>query len=318
MNQGLYRTFLSPAVQQLGNDYTASWLRRLHPHRVGFEVFSDKNPLIAPIATLAERVRAHRRPVAPDNLFLALQETVSRQIVEALDHYRDARDRFCEGLFLWLYGSPLLQAAVGLRAYDATARARVGRDVSREAASAKAMAELEARFGRGGLHEAVMRALLYIGLGNPEQAADERGFAMLRQIREEQPESHRLTLGEFKSMVRAQYLLLRRDEERALSAIPRMLPTDPSERTAALDVIRRVVAASGDDSDETKRRLARVGTMFETRDARASEAEHERWTVASVHNRSTSRQRKGATAAQGSADEIAPKRGRAQVRENTR
>jgi hypothetical protein len=292
MNQGLYRTVLSPAVQQLANDYAATWLRRLHPHRVGFEVLSDKNPFMAPIASLAEQVRAHRRAVAPDNPFLALQEAISRQIVEALDRYRDARDQFCEALFLWVYGSPLMQAAAGLRADDATARARVGRDLYRESASAKAMAELEARLGRGGLREGVIRALLYVGLGDPERAADERGFAVLRQVREEQPESQRLTLGEFKDMVRAQYLLLRCDEERALGAIPRLLPADASDRLAALDVIRRIIAASGDASDEVKRRLTRIAEMFETRELPASEVGHERWTVASVPHRSASRRRK--------------------------
>jgi hypothetical protein len=307
MNQGLYRTFLSPAVQQLANDYAATWLRRLHPHRVSFEVFSDKNPFMAPIVTLAEQVRADRRAVAPDNPFLALQEAVSRQIVEALDHYRDARDQFCEGLFLWLYGSPLLQAAVGLRADDATARARVGRDVSREAASAKAMAELETRFGCGGLPEAVTRALLYIRLGDQAPAADERGFAVLRQIREEQAESHSLKLSEFKDMVRAQYLLLRRDEERALSAIPPMLPADASERRAALAIIRRIVAACGGESDEVTRRMARIAEMFETRELPASEVGHERWTVASVPHRSGSRQRKAIATVQSAPEDIAPK-----------
>jgi pimeloyl-ACP methyl ester carboxylesterase len=292
ITQGLYRTFLSPAVQQLTNDYTAGWLRRLHPHRLPYEILSDKNPFMAPIAAFAEQVRANRRAVAPDNPFLGLQEMVSRQIVDALDRYRDARDRFCEELFLSVYGSPLLQAAVGLRADAATARPRVGRDVAREAAAARALAELEARVGRGGVPEAVVRALLYIGLGEAEQAVDERGFAVLRQIREEQPESQRLTLAEFKDLVRAQHLLLHRDEERAVSAVSQMLPADASERMAALKVVRRIVSAGGDVSDEAKRRLARVEAMFQTREVAASAAGREGLETASVRHRSKSRRHK--------------------------
>src|SRR6185312_8700427 len=34
INQGLYRTFLSPAVRAMANEQTADWLRLLHPHRL--------------------------------------------------------------------------------------------------------------------------------------------------------------------------------------------------------------------------------------------------------------------------------------------
>ena len=39
-----------------------------------------------------------------------------------------------------------------------------------------------------------------------------------------------------------------RDEERAVAAIPRMLPADKAVRLAAFDVVRRIVAAGVDGS----------------------------------------------------------------------
>ncbi len=234
-NQGLYRTFFGPAVKQLTNDYTAAWMRRLHPHRLPYETLSDKNPFMAPIAALAEQVRANRRAVAPDNPFLQLQEKASQQIVDALNRYRDARDQFCEQLFLSVYGSPLLQSAVGLRADAATARPRVGRDVAREAAAAKALAEFDARISAGGLPDAwwsVRRArweLFISGMGIRGGRRHERGFAddALRQMRAirpwragpdprgARPVSHH-QLSAIKDLVRAQYFLLRSDEARAV------------------------------------------------------------------------------------------------------
>ena len=54
--------------------------------------------------------------MAADNPLALLEAEASRQIEAALDGYRDLRDRWYEQVFLAVYGSPLLQALVGLRA----------------------------------------------------------------------------------------------------------------------------------------------------------------------------------------------------------
>jgi hypothetical protein len=266
----------------------------MHPHRIRYEALSDKNPFVKPIAQLAKQVRANRRAVGDDNPFLAMQDAVSRQIVDAFDRYRDARDWFSEALFMSVYGSPILQAMVGLRSDAATARPRIGRDVAREAAAARAISELEAHVARGGLREAAVRALLYIGLGRPERAADERGFAVLRQFRDEQPESKRLSLAQFKELVREQYLMLRTDEERAVLAIPELLPEDAAERAAAIKLIRRVVSAIGEPPDEVKKRLARIEALFEAGPAAAPVGPSGAgWKVAAAESRAPTRRRSG-------------------------
>jgi len=293
INQGLYRAFLSPAVRAAVNDQMADWLRRMHPLRLRFESFSDQNPWIKPVARLAEQVRANRRPVRADNPFLAVQEAASRQIVEALDRYRDVRDWFSENLFLSVYGSPLLQAAVGLRSDAAFARPRLGRDVARETAAAKAAAELETHLERGGVREATVRALLYIALGNPEAVVDERGFAVLRQFRDHQPESKRLPLAAFKELVREQYLMLRGDEDRAFAAIPKLLPEDASERAAAFKLIRQVVSVAGEPSPEVNKRLEQVEALFEAGPTAAPAGPGGRgWKVAAAESRAPTRMRR--------------------------
>ena len=262
VNQGLYRTFLSPAVRQLATEQSADGLRRVHPHRMRYEFFSDKNPLMGSLASLAESVRQNRRPISDDNSFLRAQEAMSDQIAKALDMYRDSRDLMSEAFFMNVYGSPFLQAALGLRSDLAITRRRAGRDVMREAALAKNTADLEARIEHGGLIEAGLRALLYIGLGRANFGADERGFAVLRQVRSHQPANRRTSLSRFKELVREQYLLLRLDEERALAALPKLLPEDATERAKTVGVIRSIVAATDDLSEETKRRLARIEALF--------------------------------------------------------
>ena len=49
----------------------------VHPNRLRFEMFADENPLMRPVANWAEAVRENRRPVRPDNPFLAFERTMS-------------------------------------------------------------------------------------------------------------------------------------------------------------------------------------------------------------------------------------------------
>ena len=55
---------------------------------------------------------------AADNPFLAIQESWSRSFVAGLDAWRDIRDAFQEQAFFAIYGQPLVQAQLGLKASD--------------------------------------------------------------------------------------------------------------------------------------------------------------------------------------------------------
>ena len=71
INLGLYRTFLQPWVRAVTTDQSAQLLRRLSSSRLQFELFSDQNPFMQPIAAAADLVRANRRPASADNPLLA-------------------------------------------------------------------------------------------------------------------------------------------------------------------------------------------------------------------------------------------------------
>ncbi|MFK5073432.1 hypothetical protein ACI4BE_28295, partial [Klebsiella pneumoniae] len=90
------------------------------------------------------------------------------------------------------------------------------------------------------------------------QSVDERGYTELMAVRAMQPANRQKTLAELKVALREQYLLLRLDEERAVMAIPRLLPDDEQARKAGLSAVRQVGAATGTLSEEGARRLARI------------------------------------------------------------
>jgi hypothetical protein len=255
ITEGFYRTFMSPWVRACVNETSAEALRNLHPNRLQYSLWSDRNPWMAVVKELAESVRRHRRPVAADNPFLALEREVSGQIERSLDRYRDARDRTIERLFKAIYESPWLQAAVGLRGADRDHAAVRPRDEAFEAVVAQKVAALRARMDEGGLREAAVRILLYVGSDDPR--VDVRGFRMAERVRDQHLAGERLSGARRRELFRDQFFLLLLDEGEALAALPRML-SSTKDRAAALDIVRQVLSAKGDLNEERRARLARV------------------------------------------------------------
>ena len=170
------------------------------------------------------------------------------------------RDSMTEAFFLTTYGSPLLQAMVGLGSPRDETPHGVERDLVREAAAAKLRIGLDGRFEEGGIEEAVLRALIYVR--RPEGGFDERGYRMLKNIRESRKSNERLSLARFREMLNEQLQLVLLDEERAVAALPKLLQTDESETAAALGALRQLVGAAGALDPEGERRLARVEKLF--------------------------------------------------------
>jgi pimeloyl-ACP methyl ester carboxylesterase len=260
INLALYRTFAQPMVRAMMSAPAAEWMRRLHPLRLQYEMFSDKNPFMASVKTMAEQMREDGKPVSADNPFLALQETMSKQIVAGLDAWRDLSETFAERMFLSIYASPALQAAVGIDPADTRPQRKAGKDPLHRKLVEERIAELKARIPVGGLRECLVRSLLYVGM--PRACVDERGFAAIRRLRGVQDDRPRPTLAEFKTLLREQYFMLLLDEEATLNAIPDLLPSDRDLRRKALAALRQVLSASGEIAGETAERLQRITELF--------------------------------------------------------
>ncbi|MFO1046396.1 MAG: DUF3141 domain-containing protein [Geminicoccaceae bacterium] len=258
INLGLYRTFLQPWLRAMVTPQAAELMRRMHPLRLGFELVSDQNPLTAGLTPMADWVRQHRQPADPGNPFLAWQEMTSEQIVAGLDAWRDLRDASLEAAFHMTYGSPLVQALLGLRASDAPPRPRPGQEPE-EAELIREHAEaLRRRIGEGGLREAFVRALIYVRL--PGLAADERGFHMLQRLRDEHAAD--MSLADFKALFRDQFLMVLHEPEAAVAALPRLLAGHEAGAPKVLALLESVLAVGGPLLPESERRLRQVAEIF--------------------------------------------------------
>jgi hypothetical protein len=260
INLGFYRRFLSPAVSAFASQESAEFLRHAHPNRMRFELFSEKNPFMQPIATWADMVRSDRHAAAADNPFTALERETSKWIVQSLDAWTTMRDNLQESIFLGVYGSPALQAMVGLGTEASTTGRRVARDLGREAAAARLASDLLKRIDQGGLVEAGVRAMIYMRMA--EGRIDERAFTALKQVAAEYKGPH-IGFARFKETVREQYLMLLMHQELALKALPKLLPPDREQRTAMLDLVRRVVTARGALPKDSLHRLNEIETLFD-------------------------------------------------------
>ncbi len=255
---GLYRTLAQPSVRSMTTEQSAEWLRRTHPLRLGYELLSDRNPAVKPLAAVAERVQKNRQPVAADNMFLEWEKMFSDWMTTSLDAFRGWRDMLMEQMFFGVYGQPWLQALLGLRTSDDPPRHHPGRESDHAAFVERRIEELRAKMDKGGPREAALRALIYVGM--PEKGTDEREFEMLRRIRAEHGAGKSLT--EFKQDLREQYYMLRIDESRAIELIPKLLKGHQDEGLKLLEYIRRIVYADGSLGEEGQRRLAEVERLF--------------------------------------------------------
>jgi pimeloyl-ACP methyl ester carboxylesterase len=260
INLGLYRTFVQPWIQSWANESSAELMRRLHPLRMQFEFFSGANPFIQPLVSNTGRLRENRRPVSKDNIFWQMQEQFSDWMVLTLNAYRDVRDDAAEAWFHAIYGSPFLRALVGLRASDEIPRPRMGDDPAHRVIVEQKVVELKQRIAEGGPREAVVRALLYIRM--PDGDVDERGFNLLRRMRDETGKG--LNLAAFKRVLREQFLMLLLDERRAVDAIPEMLATDPDLATRMKGKLDRMIELVGVHSKLARARLTEVEALFES------------------------------------------------------
>jgi hypothetical protein len=235
----------------------AEWMQQLHPLRLQYELFSNANPMMAPVAALAEQARKTRKPVSAGNPFVALQENVSRQIVATLDAWREASETLAERTFLAVYGLPAVQAAVGVDPAATSPLRKAAKSPLHGELLQSKIADLKSRIPLGGVREAVIRALIYAGMGRA--SVDERGFETVRRLRGAHGD---MPLSIFKALVREQFNMLLLDQHAALAAIPSMLPPDVQTRAAAFELVKQALGARGEFSAEDRQRMNEVAQLF--------------------------------------------------------
>ena len=256
MNQAMYDRFVSPVVQMFSNEMTATCLRNLNQSRLERTLFSDSNPFLKALKPVAELIRTQRKPVAPDNRWLKVEQQNSASLREAWDKYRDTRDAGYEKLFRAVYESPLLAQLVGFKP-EPEKKTRLQHGMAKKIRERQL--EHEHWFDQGTLEHGFLRLLIFVASGNG--VVDERPFNGIKRLMKELGPDKTISLQQLKDDIRKQTFLVRRDEQRALNGLVKLLPTE-AERMGAYTMTRDLLQLSGPISAEKEGRLQRVADIL--------------------------------------------------------
>ena len=255
LNLSIYRTMLQPVVRALANQPAADLAQALNPLRLSYRIFADSNPWMKGVQKLAAGVVAARKPAAADNPFLAMQTQVSDQITAALDAYRVARDQWAEQAFFGFYGSPIVQALLGLNA-ESEVRPFPGISPEKLAARQAQSDAYAAKLQTGGFNEALTRAVLYALAA--DRMLDQRCALALNVARKQ---LMRLSIAEFKVLVRDQFFVLQLHGKRAVEVLASMVP-EADARRALLQQVHAIVSAGASPDAAERDRLTHLSQVL--------------------------------------------------------
>jgi hypothetical protein len=240
VNAGLYETLVAPAIRAVASEPAAQARRRLHPLRMQRWALSDLNPLMWPVAAMAEMVRANRQPCAADNPFREAERQAAASVEKGLEAVARARDDTSERLFTAIYDNDIARAAVGL--HGAPPSQPPGADPARRELARREARSVLDNAARGSVREGIVRAVLM--LLAKEGVIDERVYRALRAARDGLPERLKATHAEMREIARREALLLYTDRHAALEGLKEIF-ADPADRAAAVAAIQKAAQSVG-------------------------------------------------------------------------
>lgn len=254
-NQRLYDLYVSPFVRASSNALSAHLLREAHPSRVERSLFSDANPALGVLPAMAEAVRTHRLPAAPDNPFTLIEKQVSASIEGAWDTWRDARDAWIESMFYSVYTAPWVQAWVGVAPNTPLDPVAPPLTALRKELAQQRLRAAREHVHKGTLVDAFMRIMAY--LADEMRVVQYRPFQRMRELAREYMGDRQPSIAELKESARRQGAIVQLDANAAIEALPELLP-DLRTRRLLLSVVYQVATAYAPLEGERAERFAQV------------------------------------------------------------
>lgn len=237
-----YEMWVRPFLRSAVTESMAEAGRAMHPQRLNRALMSSRNPAMASLEGMAEKVKAQRQKAPADNPFLAAEELAFSAVEQAIDFWRDQRDMATELMFHSLWNTPWM------RAFGRSHEARRTLKSTDELANLPEVTAALFNMERGGFAEAVIRMLVLL--------ADNRGS--VRRDRLERS-SKVLTKDEpFASlgaerramMIHEQTIIASFARDKAVASLPVLLKT-PEERTRAVRAVQYIAGSIGEMAPKT-------------------------------------------------------------------
>ena len=252
-----------PFVKAMVTPASADAMFRAHPLRRRRRLLSDRNPAMAAAEPLAELSRSYRRPIGADNPFKVLERAVADMVERNWDLYRDMRDATYELTFNAIFGAPWMHR-LGERRQLGTAGSPV--------ASFRDLPQVQTALDtidRGGFAEAVIRMMILLAhaRGSVRRSRLERSNALLSQT---EPFAS-MSAEERAQMIHDQTVIIDFEPDRAVSALPLLLP-DAAERRRAFDIVAEVAGPRSEMNLPTQTMIDRLAGVLSIAASEASVA----------------------------------------------
>ncbi len=259
INAALYNTFGRPWVQFFANEFTAQWLRTMHPLRLQNYLFSNYNPWLAPLRYLADQVREARQPVSEDNPFLKIERDVAQAIENSLETFRVLRDSSAELFFKFLYGP------VGLGALfsspDSTEAQTGSPPIAPDKRIAAEIDRLTKNIDQGGFVDALVRMVILVS--RADRDVDPHIGPIAQEVMAANPRTANLNEDQLKPIRHDQFFICKLMPDQAIAALPKLLPNG-DERREALDMTCRIVLFDHEPNQAERAMLSRIETALDS------------------------------------------------------
>ncbi|PIE71416.1 MAG: poly(3-hydroxyalkanoate) synthetase [Deltaproteobacteria bacterium] len=251
-----YNAYLSPFVQSLSSEYTREIFRLLHPLRVQRYGFSDLNPGMVGVKTLAPYVVENRKEAPSTNMFRKMESAVAESVENMWNLYRDLRDMGQEIMFQGIYHNPVVHHLFPDPGTTPEREAEKAKAKAQQAISQKAdRAALVAKLESGDYGEALIRMLLAV-IG-ADGSIDEKEMKHAETIIRERRRLQKMKPSELKAIVVEQSRILQTDFDGAIKALPKMM-SRKVDRKRAFALAESVSTADGELHENEARVLDQI------------------------------------------------------------
>ncbi len=254
-----YSLLARPFVREMSPEWLAKLRRNMHPMRVQYWAFSDKNPFLSPLPYLADAVAANRKRRASDNDAVKAEKFLSSAMNATLNRYRDLRDASAEAAFFQVYGNML-------SLHMAEEREEIRRKGKFDPRSLPAVREVLDTIDQGSDIEGLARIAMLITKAGPGQ----RRLSQMQRTREIlSPEGDiaHLSEDERRRLLQEETIVVEFEPERAKHSLPHLLRT-PTQRRHALALLDRI-EMHGDLDDKQHRLLGELRGLLPVNAPRA-------------------------------------------------
>jgi len=256
INEGLYSGLVAPWVQMMTHPAGAEVRRMLHPQRLRYTMFSDANPFMAGVKAVADLVRDNRVEVPADNALRQIERGMVESFQRTIEQATDRRDVAIEQVFKAIWTHPLIQALAGENATHAdSAKPAASQRRALEQVRDLKLKAIAAREHQGGFADAVLR-VIYAAV-KAGKRVDAQAFTAAREIWMKHERFRVLDRDAFIEKAREAALMVAFDEDAALEALPRLLPSE-KDRTDALHIIGRIIELHPEVAPEVRQVQQRV------------------------------------------------------------